>query len=102
MLDSLLQEVCINIISRKPSGQLFVSSGLKKVYLTIKKVHSTIDTFVCFLVLGWVMGQQHKVCTPWPIGRKTPHFDKFMMLIQVERKALSLEKAHRDGAAVMS
>ena len=93
MLDSLLQEVCINIISRKPLGRLFVSSGLKKVHLTIKKFHLTAYTFVSASVLGWVMGQQHKV------GRsegRTPDFEKFMMLIQVERKALSLEKAHRD------
>ena len=80
-------------------GRLFVSSGLKKVHLTIKKIHLTTYTFVSASVLGWVMGQQHKV------GRsegRTPDFEKFMMLIQVERKALSLEKAHRDGAAVTS
>ena len=46
------------------------------------------------------MEQQGKVRKACPICRKVAVLDKIMMLNQVEKKALSLEKAHIDGATV--
>ena len=46
------------------------------------------------------MEQQGKVRRAWPIWRKVAVLDKIIMLNQVEKKALSLEKAHIDGATV--
>ena len=46
------------------------------------------------------MEQQGKVHRAWPICRKVAVLDKIVMLNQVEKNALSLEKAHIDGATV--
>ena len=46
------------------------------------------------------MEQQGKVRRAWPICRKVAVLDKIIMLNQVEKKALSLEKAHIDGTTV--
>ena len=46
------------------------------------------------------MEQQGKVRRVWLICRKVAVLDKIIMLNRVEKKALSLEKAHIDGATV--
>ena len=53
-----------------------------------------------FRVLGWVTEQQGKVRRAWPVRRKVAVLDRITMPNQVEKKALSLENAHTDGATV--